>query len=255
MRRSVAAWVFAVLTAFAACGKKDESPAAVTVFAAASLTDAMTEIAERFTAESGVEVRLNVAGSTTLQQQIEHGAPADLFLSASPKQMDALATGGFILTDTRRDLLTNRIVVVSLVGNGIALTDPAGLVADRFKRIAVGDTESVPAGIYAKEALTSLGIWDAVHPKLAPGADVRAALAYVESGAAEAGIVYETDADVSEMIDVIAQFPETSHSPIVYPVAVIKNAANQSGAQSLLAFLESPAGREIFTQYGFTTLP
>ena len=224
------------------------------IFGAMSLTDALTEISQRFGAVRNLKVYCNFAGSSTLQRQIEKGAPADVFISASPKQIDALQGEGLIYEDSRRAILNNRLVLVAPANSSLSMTDVGLLAQDSVRRIAIGEPNSVPAGIYGKEALTHLGVWDTVQPKLVPGADVRSTLAYVESGEVDVGVVYQTDAGFSEKVRIIYQFPNSSHSPIVYPAAVLRNTAHKALAQAFLEYLQTAEVAAIFEKYGFSVV-
>ena len=224
------------------------------IFGAMSLTDALTEAGQRFSTVQNVKVYCNFAGSSTLQRQIEKGAPADVFISASPKQIDALQQKGLIYEDSRRAILNNRLVLVAPANSPLSMTDVRSLAQDSIRRIAIGEPNSVPAGIYGKEALTHLGVWDTVQPKLVPGADVRSTLAYVGSGEVDVGVVYQTDAGVSEKVRIIYQFPNSSHSPIVYPAAVLRNTAHKVLAQAFLEHLQTAEVATIFEKYGFSVV-
>lgn len=224
------------------------------IFGATSLTDALTEISQRFSTEQNVKVYCNFAGSSTLQRQIEKGAPADVFISASPKQMDALQRKGLIYENTRRTILNNRLVLVVPVNSPLSITDVELLTQDSIRRIAIGEPNSVPAGIYGREALTHRGVWDAVQPKLIPSADVRSTLVHVESGEVNVGIVYQTDASISKKVRIIYQFPDSSHSPIVYPAAVLRNTGHQVLAQAFLDYLQTPDVAIIFEKHGFSVV-
>lgn len=250
MRRLVLALLVVVSLAPAAARAAD-----VTVFAAASLTDAMNRIGAAWTAEGHPKVVFSFASSSTLAQQIEHGAPANLFASADEKWMDDLAAEGGIAAETRADLLGNALVLVEpratvkqvAIGQGFDL----GAILGASGRLAVGDPGHVPAGLYAKQALQRLGAWDAVQARLAPADSVRSALLLVERGEAPAGIVYATDALVSNGVAVAGVFPETSHDPIRYPFAVTKS-GDSADARAFLAYLRSPPAQAVFTQFGFT---
>ena len=224
------------------------------IFGAMSLTDALTEISQRFSTVQNVKVYCNFAGSSTLQRQIEKGAPADVFISASPKQMDALHRKGLIYENTRRTILNNRLVLIAPVNSPLSITDVELLTQDSIRRIAIGEPNSVPAGIYGREALTHWGIWDAVQPKLIPSADVRSTLVHVESGEVNVGIVYQTDASISKKVRIIYQFPDSSHSPIVYPAAVLRNTGHQVLAQAFLDYLQTPDVATIFEKHGFSVV-
>ena len=224
------------------------------IFGAMSLTDALTEISQRFGAARNVKVYCNFAGSSTLQRQIEKGAPADVFVSASPIQMDALQQKGLIYEDSRRAILNNRLVLVAPVNSTLSMTDVGLLAQDTIRRIAIGEPNSVPAGIYGREALAQLGVWDAVQPKLIPSTDVRSTLAYVESGEVGAGVVYQTDAGFSKKVRIIYRFPDSSHTPIVYPAAVLRDTGNKVLAQTFLDYLQTAEVAAIFEKHGFSVV-
>jgi molybdate transport system substrate-binding protein len=227
---------------------------ALTVFAAASLTDAMKQISDLW-AKAGHEApRLSFASSSTLARQIEQGAPANLFASADEQWMDYLAKKNLIATGTRKDLLGNDLVLIVPSTHPIHVDigpnfDLAALLGPDG-RLSTGDPAHVPAGIYAEQALRKLGIWDKIAPRIAPAADVRSALLLVERGEAPAGMVYATDAAASKAVSVAGVFPDSSHDPITYPFAVIK-AGDTSDARAFLAFLATPGVRVVWTRYGF----
>ena len=224
------------------------------IFGAMSLTDALTEVSQRFGTVQNVKVYCNFAGSSTLQRQIEKGAPADVFISASPKQIDALQGEGLLYEDSRRVILSNRLVLVAPVNSPLAMTNVQPLAQDAIRRIAIGEPNSVPAGIYGREALTHLGVWSIIQPKLIPSADVRSTLAYVESGEVDVGVVYQTDAGFSKKVRIIYQFPDSSHSPIVYPAAVLRNTGHKVLAQAFLDYLQTAEVTAIFEKYGFSVV-
>ena len=226
----------------------------LTVFAAASLTDAMKDISAQWTNAGHPPLRLSFGSSSTLALQIEQGAPANLFASADEKWMDYLAAKNLVVTDTRRDLLGNDLVLVVpanhpshvSIGPGfdlMAMLGPDG-------RLATGDPAHVPVGIYAEQALKKLGLWDAVSPRLARAADVRSALLLVEHGEAPAGIVYATDAAVSKAVMVAGTFPADTHDPVAYPFAVVKT-GDTPEARALLTFFSGPQPRGDFVSRGF----
>jgi molybdate transport system substrate-binding protein len=224
----------------------------LTVFAAASLKNALDDIAAKWKDSGAGTVGASYASSSTLAKQIEQGAPADVFISADTQWMDYVNKKS--LVETPHDLLGNRLVLISAKDNPLTLEIKPGLKLAEVLgegRLAVGDPSNVPAGIYAKEALTKLKIWDSVQPRLAPAADVRAALTLVSRGEAPLGIVYETDAKVDPKVRTVAVFPEDSHKPIVYPVAVVKGSKNPDAAK-FVTFLSGPAAKEIFVKYGFS---
>ena len=224
------------------------------IFGAMSLTDALTEVSQRFGAARNVKVYCNFAGSSTLQRQIEKGAPADVFVSASPKQMDVLQQMGLLYEDSRQAILNNRLVLVAPVNTSLSMTDVGLLAQNSVRRIAIGEPNSVPAGIYGKETLTHLGVWAAVQSKLIPSADVRSTLAYVESGEVDVGVVYQTDAAISEKVRIIYQFPKSSHTPIVYPAAVLRDTGHKMLAQAFLEYLQTAEVAAIFEKYGFSVV-
>ena len=224
------------------------------VFGAISLTDALTEVSQHFGAVRNVKVYCNFAGSAALQRQIEKGAPADVFISASPKQIDLLQQKGLIDEQSRRDILTNRLVLVVPINSPLRMTDVRLLAQDAVRRIAIGEPNSVPAGIYGREALTQLGVWSAIQPKLVLTADVRSALVYVESGEVDVGVVYQTDAKLSRKVRIIYQFPNSTHTPIVYPAVVLRNTKHKVLAQAFLEYLQTAEAEAIFGKYGFSVV-
>jgi molybdate transport system substrate-binding protein len=226
----------------------------LTVFAAASLTDAMNDVSAQWTKTGHKPLRLSYGSSSTLARQIEQGAPANLFASADEKWMNYLADKGLIVADTRKSLLGNDLVLVVPASKPLHVTigpnfDLAGLLGPNG-RLAVGDPAHVPVGIYAQQALTKLGLWDTIAPRLARTDDVRAGLLLVERGEAPAGIVYGTDAAVSKAVMVAGIFPASSHDAITYPFAVVK-AGDTPDARALLTFLAGPEAREVFVKRGF----
>lgn len=224
----------------------------ITVFAAASTTDTMQAVAKAYEAERHVTVTCSFASSSTLAKQIENGAPADLFLSADQKWMDHLAKKQAIVAASRVDLLANTLVLVAPVGKAAKVTVEKGFaIGEAFSgRLAIGDPTNVPAGIYAKEAFTNLGWWEALSGRLAPAADVRAALKLVELGETDLGVVYATDAKASAKVTTLAAIPEALHVPIRYPIALTTMA--KPAAAAFLVYLQSPAGRAVFIQAGFS---
>ena len=232
-----------------------QTPDEVTVFAAASLTNALQEVADAFTRRDGTKVKLSFAASSSLAKQIEAGAAAQLFLSADEAWMNYLEVRGLLAPGSRRALLGNQLVLVVAKSNPLALDLGSGRAwLERLPsgRIATGDPAHVPVGKYAQQALTRLGLWSDVEPRLARADNVRNALVLVERGEAAAGIVYSTDAAISKQVIVAGTFPATSHDAIVYPVAMLRGNA-QGAALKLYEFLASPQAREIFTRHGFAS--
>ena len=228
----------------------------VTVFAAASLKNALDEASAAWTRDTARTTRISYAGSNALAKQIEAGAPADLFVSADLAWMDYAEKAGTIRPDTRVNLLRNAIVLVAPKGAArtIALQPGVDLAAALAGgRLAMGNVEAVPAGKYGKAALERLGAWDGVKSQVAQAENVRAALLLVARGEAPLGIVYATDAASEPGVEVVATFPEGSHPPIVYPAALTKDSRN-AGAAAFLAYLRSPAARPFFERQGFVVI-
>ena len=225
--------------------------AEITVFAAASLTDSLKQIASDYMAHSSERVVFNFAASSTLARQIEAGAPADIFFSADEAQMQKLEKRGLILTDTRRSLLGNSLVIVVASDSSLSISSPADLASDKVKRVALADPKAVPAGVYSKEYLQKLKLWKNVSPKVIPTENVRAALAAVESGNVEVGMVYKTDAGISKKVKVAYEVPRAEGPDISYPIAVVKDSKESDAAKAFLKYFESAAAAKVFEQYGF----
>lgn len=226
----------------------------VSVFAAASLTGALEEIGKEFAAASGVRVKFSFAASSLLARQIEGGAETDVFFSADAEWMDYLVRRKLIKVSTRHELLSNRLVLIAPSGARLALKiEPGFAIAAALgdSRLAVADPETVPAGRYAKAALTAVGVWDAVAGKLAPAENVRAALAYVARGESALGIVYQTDAKAEAKVRVIDIFPADTHPRIVYPIALTQSSTSAE-ARALLVYILSDKAAAVFKRHGFT---
>jgi len=226
----------------------------LTVFAAASLTDALKDVSAQWTKGGHQPLRLSFGSSSTLALQIEEGAPANLFASSDQKWMDYLAGKHLIATDTRKDLLGNELVLVVPADHARQVTIAPGFdllaILGPNGRLATGDPAHVPVGIYAEQALRNLGLWDAIAPRLARAADVRSALLLVERGEAPAAVVYATDAAASKGVVVAGTFPADTHDPVTYPFAVTKT-GDTPEARALLKFLAGPQARAIFAKRGF----
>lgn len=228
-----------------------EESVELTISVAASVQDAMKEIQTAYQAEApNVTLTYNFGSSGSLAQQIAQGAPTDIFLSASKKWMDDLEEKGEILAGSRQDLLQNAMVLI-VPADKTDIADFKDFETDQVGKIAIGEPESVPAGGYAKEVLTALNLFDKIQPKLVFGKDVRQVLSYVETGNVDAGLVYATDAQISEQVEVIATAPPETHSPIVYPIAVVQDSENAEAAQAFVDFLSSDTAIAIFQGYGF----
>lgn len=231
------------------CTREGSGPRDVVVYAAASLAPALEEATRAFGKDTGIRVTVRSGGSGTLAATIEHGAPADAFFSASEAWMDHLEDRELLAAGTRRTLARNRLLVVVPAGSSTiprTLADLAGL-----DRVALGDPETVPAGTYAREALIEAGAWDALAGRRVQARDVREALAWVERGAADAAIVYRTDAMLSDRVTAAFDVPEALHAPVRYSAAVLREAGGKREAQLYLDFLEGPRGRDILERHGF----
>jgi len=230
----------------------DDANHGITVFAAASLTDALQELAEDFTRSTSIPVHTSFAASSALARQIEGGAPADVFFSADVDWMDYLQSRHLIKESTRRDLVGNKLVLIAPAASGVNLK-----IFPRFplsatlggERLATGDPDAVPVGRYARAALTSLGVWPQIENKLVRADNVRAALALVARGEVPLGIVYASDALVDGKVRVVDTFPEDSHPPIIYPIAM--TVAARTEAARFIGYLAGPAGDAVFKKYGF----
>lgn len=232
----------------------DTEGAAILVSAAASLSEVMEAIAARFEAESGTRVLLNVAGSQMLAAQIIAGAPVDLFVSADIRQMDRTITAGRVDAGTRVNLLSNQLVVVVPSDRQGLPAGPEDLADSSIRRIALGDPEAVPAGVYARDYLRTAGVWESVAGKVVPAGNVRAALRAVEVGTADAGVVYRTDAATSEAAVVAFAAPLDGGPSIVYPAALAVDPPNPEGAARFLDYLGTPAAGRRFEAAGFISL-
>ena len=229
--------------------------AKVTVFAAASMTDALQQVAKDYAKQNPKnEVVFSFASSSTLAKQIEEGAPADIFVSASNKWMKYLSEKDLTVKETEKVLVGNDLVLIAPVKSAVNSVDIAKgewINALKDSYLSVGDPAHVPAGQYAEEALTKLNLWDKVQDRLARAKDVRGALALVERAEAPYGIVYSTDAKISQQVKTVAVFPADSHKPIVYPVSILKDHDN-TDARDFLKYLESDAAKKVLVGYGFS---
>ena len=243
----------AVLIAAAApaCGVREENPSSILFFAAASTQEAVREISSRFEAENQVPVTLNFAASSTLAQQILAGAGGDLFLSANLHWVKEVVSEG--LASRRRDLLGNRLVIIAPAESGLQLRKPSDLLDPEIARLSLADPEGVPAGIYARDALRRLDLWQPLQSKVVRGSDVRQALFFVERGEAEAGIVYSTDLRISEAVQPLLELDTASVRPIVYPLVLLKSPGE--AARRFFEYLSSPESAEVFRRFGFSILP
>lgn len=235
-----------------AAATKAPEPVELTVSAAASLTDSLNDIKKLYEAKAGhVKLTFNFGASGTLQQQIEQGAPADLFLSAGKKQMDTLVQKQLIETNTAKNLLLNDLVLVVPADGKVSVNTMEDLSKADIKKLAVGTPESVPAGSYAKEALTTLKLWDSLQPKIVLTKDVKQVLSYVETGNTEAGFVYKTDALMSQKVKIALTVDPKSFSAIEYPIGIVKATKFKKEAEAFYQYLQTKEAQDIFVKYGF----
>jgi len=227
------------------------------IYAAASLSDALREIAQFYEPASGDRLRFNLGASSALALQIKNGAPADIFFSADEAKMHDLAKAGFLADDTRRSLLSNTLVIVTHADGGASVTRPDDLAQTSVGRVALAEPQTVPAGIYAKQWLQKIGLWKRIIDKVVPTENVRACLAAVEAGNADAGIVYKTDALISKKVKIALEISASDPAApkISYPLAVIKDAKHAAAARAFATYLASPAAGAVFAKYGFLPAP
>lgn len=254
--RNVLGWFGALLLAVQGVAAPAGERKPLTIFAAASLTNAMEHVGREYTLRSGQPVRFSFASSAVLARQLESGARADLFVSADTLWMDYVEARGHVVRATRRDILRGRLALIAPRASALRLSVRRGFPLARALgprgRLAIGDPDYVPAGRYARAALVSLGVWSAVAGRIAPADNVRAALAYVARGQAPLGIVYETDARSEPGVRILSLFPKGSHPPIVYPFAMTH--AAQPGTRAFHAFVLSPQATAIFRRHGFASV-
>lgn len=231
-------------------------PVTLTVSAAASLQDVLEAIAPQFqAAHPEIALAYNFGSSGALQRQIEQGAPADIFFAAATQQMDALASQGLIHAQTRRDVIANRLVLIAPENSALQVADFTRIEDAPIARLAVGEFRSVPAGQYAEQALEKFALLDPLRSKFIFGSNVRSVLAAVASGSADLGLVYATDAALSDRVKILATVPTDAHAPIRYPIAVLSSSPQPDAAQQFIDFLLAEAARQTFRDFGFTPLP
>jgi molybdate transport system substrate-binding protein len=252
----VAGMLAVALLAVPASAQKAET-ATTTIFAAASLKTALDEASAAYNKSTGNKIVVSYAGSSALAKQIEQGAPADIFISADLDWMNYVDKEKLIKDDTRINLLGNRLVLIAPASSTANFNIEKGFkLADALGdgRLAMADVKAVPAGKYGSAALKKLGVWDAIEPKVAQAENVRAALALVAQGEAPFGVVYATDAAAEPKVKVVGTFPENTHPPIIYPIAVTVASKNVPAAEAFITYLKSPEAQAIFTKQGFTIL-
>ncbi len=248
-----------VLALLTGCGANSQSgnqpqPKEIYISAAASLKSALTQLANTYEQQhKDVKLRFNYGASGDLAQQIQQGAPVDLFISAGKAEMDRLEQKNLLQTGTRLDLLSNELVLIVGKDNN-SVSSVQDLTKAGIIKVAIGSPQSVPAGKYAQESLTSLNLWNPLQSKLVYGKDVTQVLTYVETGNADAGLVYGSDAKLSKQVKVAYSIPDSAHKPIVYPAAVIAASQQKSAAGDFLKYLQSSEAQAVFTGYGFKTL-
>jgi molybdate transport system substrate-binding protein len=221
------------------------------VSAASSLTDALHDIAKIYERDTHDTLLFDFGASSTLARQIAEGAPSDVFFSADELKMDQLQQRGFIVKASRRSILSNTLVIIVPSDSNLKINGPADLADNAISNIAVAEPQSVPVGIYAKEYLRAQHVWDRIKDKVIPTENVRAALAAVESGNVQTGIVYRTDALISRAVRIAFEVPASEGPKISYPVAIVGDSKQKAAAQKFIDFLQSPAAQEVFRKYGF----
>jgi molybdate transport system substrate-binding protein len=226
----------------------------ILVSAAASLRDVLNEISKDYQSKSKNTLRFNYGPSSGLARQVDEGAPADIFFSADLPQMDNLDKKGRLEPGTRKNLLSNQLVIIVPADSKLAISSPKDLLKADVKRIALAEPSSVPVGVYTSKYLTDEGLWDQVKPKVVPVQDVRATLAAVESGNVEAGFVYKTDAALSKKVKIVYEVPVDKGPKITYPVAIIKESKHKDTARDFLNHLQTSGSKDLFKKYGFIVL-
>jgi molybdate transport system substrate-binding protein len=232
------------------CARAEE----ILVSAAASLTDVMKELGGSYQSKSKNTVKFNLGPSSGLARQIEEGAPADLFFSADLPQMDILEKNGRLEPGTRKNLLSNQLVMIVPADSQLAVSSPKDLLKTDIKKIVLAEPSSVPVGVYSKKYLTDEGLWNKIESKIVPVQDVRATLASVESGNVDAGFVYKTDTAISKRVKIVYEVPIDKGPKITYPVAIVRDSKHKDGARDFLNYVQTGVGKELFKKYGFVVL-
>jgi len=242
--------VFFILASTRSTAWADE----ILVSAAASLIDVLKEISTSYQAKSKHTLTFNFGPSSGLARQIEEGAPADIFFSADLPQMDNLEKRNLLEPGTRKNLLSNQLVIIVPADSKLAISSPKDLLKPGVKKIALAEPSSVPVGVYTSKYLTDEGLWDQVKPKIVPVQDVRATLASVEAGNVEAGFVYKTDAAISKKVKIVYEVPIDKGPKITYPAAIVKESKHKDTARDFINYLQSPSAKDAFKKYGFVVL-
>jgi molybdate transport system substrate-binding protein len=261
-RITLITFIFLLVFSLAACKPQNghlkdnqKKKTDLTISAAASLNDALMDVKADFEKKNkSIHLLINLGGSGSLQQQIIQGAPVDLFISAANEQFDDLIQKGFVNKKDSSVLLGNKLVLITNKSITMRISNFKSLEKSNIKQIAIGTPESVPAGMYAKQTLESIGIWDKIQAKIIPTKDVRQVLTYVETGNVDAGIVYMTDAKISDKVKVDAVANEKLHDPIVYPAGIIKTSTHKKEAKQFFQYLNSKSAKTIFKKFGFNVL-
>ena len=260
MKKTVVALLIGsiILAPLCAGGSKENAAPAkkteILISAAASLKDCIQELSAMYTEKNPqVTITMNFGASGALQQQIEQGAPADVFFSAGIKQMNALKEKGMMIDSSVKNILENKVVLIT-PKNAAALDFFEDLAKSSIKKIGVGEPKSVPVGQYTEQIFQNLGLTDKVASKLIFAKDVREVLSWVETGNVDAGVVYETDAKISKDVTICSTAPEGSHNKVIYPIGVVKTSKHAAEAQKFVDFLFSDAAKEVFARYGFTVI-
>lgn len=246
---------FALLLFLVGCSNdatKSETKTKLMVSAAVSLTDVLEEIKTIYEKEHSVELTFNLGGSGSLAQQIQQGAPVDVFISANQEWMDTLAADDLIIESTREDITGNKLVLITGKDSTISYESIADINASDIEQIAIGNPESVPAGKYTEQVLQNLNLWNPLENKLVFGKDVRQVLTYVETGNVDIGFVYESDALSSQDIKVLATAEAGTHEPVIYPATILKDTKYEKEATDFMTFMASDQAQEILAKHGFT---
>ena len=247
LRLTVLCWTLCFLLGAPPAARADE----ILIAAAASLTDVLKDIGKTYQSKSRHQILVTLGPSNFLARQIDEGAPADMFFSADLAQMDLLEKNGRLEPGTRKNLLSNQLVIVVPADSKLAIASPKDLLKPEVKKIALADPAAVPVGVYTSKYLADEGLWEKLKSKVVPVLDVRATLASVESANVEAGFVYKTDAVISSKVKMVFQVPIEKGPKITYPIAIVKESKKKEAARDFMNYLISPTGKSVFKKYGF----